>query len=135
MCLNLAHSSNEDKGLSSPLEQPQGVPNLVGKARFTLGVRAPKNLGLILSIFGLVIGPKLLINSGTLAPRVAYWPSKFDGILFSRLGPIQAHKAQHLLILRGRLKSFFFPISALTLNVKPLGPISTFAPIGMLDLG
>jgi hypothetical protein len=29
----------------------------------------------------------------------------------------------------------FFSILALILNVKPLGLISTFAPIGMLDLG
>jgi hypothetical protein len=29
----------------------------------------------------------------------------------------------------------FFSISALTPSVKPLGPISTFGPIGMLDLG
>ncbi len=28
---------------------------------------------------------------------------------------------------------FFFPLSALTPSVKPLGLISTFAPIGMLD--
>ncbi len=88
-------------------------PNQVGKAGFTLGVRAPKK-----SIFGLEIGPKLLINAknidvrilinaGTLAPRVvANWPSKFDGILFSGLGPIQAHKTQHLFILEDRLKSF-----------------------------
>jgi hypothetical protein len=28
-----------------------------------------------------------------------------------------------------------FSISALIPSVKPLGPISTFAPIGMIDLG
>jgi hypothetical protein len=52
----------------------------------------------------LEIGPKLLINAGTLDPRIANWPSKFDGILFSGLGPIQAHKTQHLLIIEDRLK-------------------------------
>jgi hypothetical protein len=34
----------------------------------------------------------------------------------------------------GRMKSFF-SLSALTPSGKPLGLISTFAPIGMLDLG
>jgi len=68
-----------------------------------------------------------------LAPRVADWPPKFDGILFSALGPIQGHNVQHLLATWGRLKSF--SISTLTLGVKHLGLISTFAPIGMLDLG
>jgi hypothetical protein len=52
---------------------------------------------------------------------------------FSPLGPIQGHKVQHLLVTWGRLK-IFFCVSALTPSVKPLGLISTFAPIGMLDL-
>jgi hypothetical protein len=51
----------------------------------------------------------------------------------SALGPVQGHKVQCLLITWGRLKSFF-SISALTPSVKPLGLISTFAAIGMLDL-
>jgi hypothetical protein len=51
------------------------------------------------------------------------------------MGPIQGHKVQHLLITWGRLKRFFFSLSALTPSVKPLGMISTFSPIGMLDLG
>ncbi len=34
----------------------------------------------------------------------------------------------------GKLKLFFY-ISTLTSNVHPLGSISTFEPIGMLDLG
>jgi len=34
-----------------------------------------------LSTFGLQIGLKLLINARTLAPSVANWPPKFDGIL------------------------------------------------------
>jgi hypothetical protein len=45
---------------------------------------------------------------------------KFDGILFffSALGPIQGHKVQQHLTW-GRLKRFFFSVSALTPNVKP----------------
>ncbi len=43
----------------------------------------------------------------TLVPRVANWPPKFDGIPFSALGPIQAHKVQHLLVTWGRLRSSF----------------------------
>jgi hypothetical protein len=31
--------------------------------------------------------------------RLANWPPKFDGILFSALGPMQGHKVQHLLVL------------------------------------
>jgi len=50
------------------------------QAQCTLGVRAKKILGPTLSIFRLQIGPKLLINARTLAPRVANWPPKFDGI-------------------------------------------------------
>jgi hypothetical protein len=53
----------------------------------------------------------------------------------SALGPIQGHKVQHLLIAWGQIENIF-SISALTpISVKHLGPISTFAPIGMLDLG
>jgi hypothetical protein len=77
---------------------------------------------------------RLLVNAGTLAPRVADWPSIFDGIRFSASGPVQVHNVQHLLVTWGRLKSLF-SISALTRGVKHLGLISTFAPIGMLDLG
>jgi hypothetical protein len=64
-----------------------------------LGPLYTRSQGSPLSIFGLQIGPKLLINAGTLAPRVANWPPKFDGILFSALGPIRGHKVQHLLVL------------------------------------
>jgi hypothetical protein len=53
---------------------------------------------------------------------------------FELWGQYKAIKVQHLLVTWGRLKSFF-SISALTPSVKPLGLISTFAPIGMLDLG
>jgi hypothetical protein len=47
--------------------------------------------------------------------------------------PLGQYKAQHLLVTWGRLK-IIFCISALTPSVKPLGLISTFAPIGMLDI-
>jgi len=53
---------------------------------------------------------------------------------FSPLGPTQGHKVQHLLVNWGRLKSFFFLFQPLTPSAKQLGLISTFAPIGMLDL-
>jgi len=66
-----------------------------------------KILGRTLSIFGLQIGPKLLINAGTLGPTVANWPPKVDGILFSALRPIQGHKVQHLLVLEADCKGFF----------------------------
>jgi hypothetical protein len=69
-----------------------------------------------------------------LAPRVANWPHNYDGILFSALGPIEGHKVQHFFSNLGQIEKFF-SISALTPSVKPLGLISTFAPIGMLDLG
>ncbi len=51
---------------------------------------------------------------------------------FSALEQIQGHIVQHLLNL-GQIENSF-SISALTPNVKPLGLISTFASIGMLDL-
>ncbi len=69
-----------------------------------------------------------------MAPRLADWPPKFDGILFSALGPIQGHNVQHLIVTWGRLKSFF-SISALTPGLKSPGLISTLALIGMLYLG
>jgi hypothetical protein len=112
-------------------------------ACFTLGVRAEK-LGANFEHFWLVVWPqvtnkcenidiRILKNAGTLVPRVAHWPSNFDGILFSALGPIQGHKVQHLLVTWGRLKRCF--VVQPSRNVKPLGLISTFAPIGMFDLG
>jgi hypothetical protein len=60
------------------------------------------------------------------------WPLKCGGILFPALGPIR-HRVQHYEYL-GQIEKLF-SISALTPNVKPLGLISTFVPIGMLDLG
>jgi len=62
-------------------------------------VSAPKYLGANFQHFWVQIGPKLLINAGTLAQTVAKWPPKADGILSSALGPIQGHKVQHLLVL------------------------------------
>jgi len=53
---------------------------------------------------------------------------------FQPWGQFKAIKVKHLLVTWGRLE-FFFSISDLTPSVKPLGLISTFAPIGMLDLG
>jgi hypothetical protein len=93
-----------------------------------------KIFGPTLSIFGLSFGLKLLIKARTLAPRVANWAPKFDGILFPALGPIQAHKAQDLLVTWDRFKRLFSS-SALTPRVKPLGLISAYPPIGMLDSG
>jgi hypothetical protein len=52
-----------------------------------------------LSIVGLQIGPKLLINAGKLAPTIATWPPKFIDILFFSLGANKGHKVQHLLVL------------------------------------
>jgi hypothetical protein len=59
----------------------------------------------------------------------------FVQLPWAALGPIHGHKVQHLLVTLGRLKRFFFFRSSLTPSVKPLELISTFAPIGMLDLG
>jgi hypothetical protein len=57
------------------------------------------------------------MNAETLAPKVANWPPKLEGILFPALGPIQGHKVQHLFVTVGRLKRFFSS-SALTPSVK-----------------
>jgi len=70
-------------------------------------MQGEKNLGPTLSIFGLRIGPKLLIIARTSTPGVVNWPPKFDGILFSALGPIQGHKVQHLLVLGADRQVFF----------------------------
>ncbi len=89
-------------------------------AHITLGVMAEKNLGPNLSIFGSFFGIKslrnartfditILINAGTLAPSIANWLPKFDGILF--FNQIRGHKVQHLLVtwgVGGRLKIFFY---------------------------
>jgi len=68
-----------------------------------------------------------------LAPRASNWLPKFDGILFSALGPIQGHKVQHILVTWGQIENIY-SISALAPNAKPVGADSTFASIGMLDL-
>ncbi len=64
-------------------------------------------------------------------------PNLIDILYFSALRPIQqGHNLQHLLVTWGRLKSFFFSISALIPNVKkPLVLISIFAQIGMVEFG
>jgi len=58
---------------------------------------------------------------------------------FSALGPIEGHKVQHLFIndLGGQIEKIFKNFSPWTDSwcKKPLGLISTVAPIGMLDLG
>jgi len=70
------------------------------KARFTLGVKANKNLGPTLSILGLQIGPKGCTSAS----------QKFDGILFFSLGAntSKALKVSAFINTWGRLKSFFF---------------------------
>jgi hypothetical protein len=73
-----------------------------------------------LSIFGLQIGPNLLINATTLTPEVANWPPKFDGIKFSALGPIQAHKVPHFSVLGADQNVFFFYFN-LDTECKALG--------------
>jgi hypothetical protein len=64
-------------------------------------------------------------------------------LFFFSFGPIQGHKKKVQQQLGGRFEKilfylfiYLFIFSAFTPNVKkPLGLISTFAPIGMLDLG
>ncbi len=96
---------------------------------YTSRSQGRKNLGPILSIFGFLFGLKLLINARTLAPIVANWLPKLDGILFfffQPWGPIEGHKLKHLLLTWGRFKNIF-SISALTPSVKPLlGAIFNF---------
>jgi hypothetical protein len=53
---------------------------------------------------------------------------------FSSLGANTRPKNSAFTSNLGQIENFF-SISALTPSVKPLGLISTFAPIGMLDLG
>jgi hypothetical protein len=77
---------------------------------------------------------QIISKCWNIGARVADWPPIFDGILFSALGPILGHNVQHLLVTWGRLKSFFC-ISPLMPGVKYSELISTFARIGMLDLG
>jgi len=55
-------------------------------------------------------------------PGAANWPPKFDGILFwEPWVQYKAHEVQHLLVTWGRLKSFFFSLSAFTPSVKSFG--------------
>ncbi len=82
-----------------------------------------KNLEPTSSIFWLFVRPQGL--------QIGF--PNFMVLVFSPLGSIQGHNVRHLLVTWGRLK-IFFCVSALTPSLKPLGLISTFAPIGMLDL-
>jgi hypothetical protein len=74
-----------------------------------------------------------------LAPRAANWPPKFQAILFFFFSPpwgqYKALKSSAFISTLGQIEKFLLSISALNPSVKPLGLISTFAPIGMLDLG
>jgi hypothetical protein len=80
--------------------------------------QSQKNLGPALSTFGLQIGlPNLTVSFFfSLGANTRPQNSAFSS---SNLGQIEK----------------FLLVSALTPSVKPLGLISTFAPIGMLDLG
>jgi hypothetical protein len=49
-----------------------------------------------------------IVNAGTLGPRFANWFPKFDGILFSALGPIQGHKIQHFTSNLGQIENILF---------------------------
>jgi len=53
---------------------------------------------------------------------------------FSALGPIQGHKSSAFTNSLGQIENIF-SIFSLDPSVKPLRLISTFAPLGMLDLG
>jgi hypothetical protein len=74
-----------------------------------------ENLGPTLSIFGLLFGPKLLINAvrilinaGTLAPKSCKLTFQIGCYPFASLGgPIQGHQVEHLLVTWGRLIFFF----------------------------
>jgi hypothetical protein len=127
------------------------VHNLPGQMiHGPLYTRSPgsKNLGPTLSILGLFVWPQVTnkmlehwhrdiskcSNIGPKGCKIGLSNSMVS--FFPPLGPIQGHKVQHLLVTWGRLKrKRFFLIQPLTPSVKPLGLVSTFAPIGMLDLG
>jgi hypothetical protein len=61
----------------------------------------------------------MLINAGTLAPRVANWPPKFDISFFQPWGQYKAINSTFTSNL-GQIEKFF-SISALTPSVKPWG--------------
>jgi len=72
-----------------------------------------------------------------LGPTLSFFGLQIDPRLFSALGLIiHGHKVQHLLVTCGQIEKKN-SLSAMTPSVKPLGLISTFAPIEieMLDLG
>jgi hypothetical protein len=77
----------------------------------------------------------LLINAGTLAPKVATWLT-FQIRWYPFFQPLcqyKGHKTSAFISNLGQIEKFF-SISPLTATVKPLGLISTFASIGILDL-
>jgi hypothetical protein len=97
------------------------------KGPFSTRSQGQKYLGPILSnFFGLQIGPEgLQIGLPNLMVSLLFfWPwGQYKAIMFGIF-----------LLTRGKLKNFFLCL-ALTPSVKAFGPISTFAPIGMLVLG
>jgi len=71
-----------------------------------------------------------------LGPTLSFFRLQIDPRLFSALGLIiQGHKVQNLLVTCGQIDFFFFVLLAMTPSVKPLGLISTFAPIEIEMLG
>jgi hypothetical protein len=62
------------------------------------------------------------------------WPPKFHDILFPALGPNTRPESSAFISNFGQIEKIFSS-KALTPKVKPLGLISTFAPIGMIHLG
>jgi hypothetical protein len=68
-----------------------------------------------------------------LTPSVANWFPQSGGILFLPWGRYKAIKFSTFISNLGQIEKIF-SISALPPGVKLLGLISTFAPIGMLDL-
>jgi hypothetical protein len=78
------------------------------------------------------IDVRILINAGIWAPRVANWLLKLYP--FFSLGVNTRLQSSALISNLGLIENIFFYFS-LDPSVKPLGPNSTFAPIGMLNLG
>ncbi len=110
--------------------------------RFTLGVRAQKTWGQLRAFLACCwsqvttkcynIDVRILINAGIWAPKVANWLLKLYP--FFSLGVNTRLQSSALISNLGLIENIFFYFS-LDPSVKPLGPNSTFAPIGMLNLG
>jgi hypothetical protein len=72
--------------------------------------QGPKKLELTLSIFGLLIGPKLLVNGSNIGPKdckIGSPNSMVSFFLIQPWGPIQGHKVQHLLVNLGQIENIF----------------------------